>query len=103
MAKKTAAGGKTPKAAKTRKSKQPALPTMEDRAIQELHDAADALLDAQAATAAAKTDETDAARALVAAMHTHNKVRYAFQGLEIVLKPKKTTDEKVTVKKAKIE
>lgn len=83
--------------AKTPPAKDADLPTMEDRAIKDLHKAAVAYDEKKKARMALTLEEVEAKGKVRDLMHKHKRTHYAFGGIEITLEPP-DGEEKVKVK-----
>jgi len=83
---------KTPPAAKDAD-----LPTMEDRAIKDLHEAALDYDKKKKKRMACTEEEVDAKGKVRDLMHKHKRTHYAFGGIEITIEPP-DGEEKVKVK-----
>jgi len=83
--------------AKKAKEETADLPTMEDRAIKDLHEAALAYDKAKKARMEKTTAEVAAKNAVRDLMHQHKRTHYAYDGIEVTLEPP-DGEEKVRVK-----
>ena len=83
-----------------KRPKQETLPTMEDRAIKPLQDAAHEYAEIRDERIALNQREADLKNKVRTLMHKHNKTRYAYEGVEIELLPPDGEEQvKVKVKK----
>ena len=72
-------------------AKKLALPGMEDRAITDLHTAAESYADIRDQWQALTTNEVALKRTILTLMHKHKLTRYAYAGVEIILVPEEET------------
>ena len=72
-------------------AKKLALPGMEDRAIADLHTAAESYADIRERRQALTTEEVALKRTILALMHKHKLTHYAYTEVEITLVPEEET------------